>query len=117
VLILTLMLQAATALRRPSASQWLRASRLNMRSARSRPLPREAVRQPVFDDASWNLPFLVGRYAYKGLKIGPRRISCDETVLEMGEDEGCAGDVADLAGAEGDVLERPPGCSHVGLAC
>ena len=31
--------------------------------------------------------------------------SCDVAVLEMREDEGGAGDVADLAGAGGDVLE------------
>ena len=31
--------------------------------------------------------------------------SCDVAVLEMREDEGGAGDVADLAGAGGDLLE------------
>ena len=29
-------------------------------------------------------------------------------MLDMGEDEGRAGDVAELAGADGDVLQRPP---------
>jgi hypothetical protein len=34
--------------------------------------------------------------------------SCDVAVVEMREDEGGAGDVADLAGAGGDVLEGAP---------
>src|SRR5262249_9977852 len=42
--------------------------------------------------------------------------SCDVTVLEMGEDQGCPGDVADLAGAEGDVLECPPAAGEQGEA-
>jgi len=29
-------------------------------------------------------------------------------VLEVGEDQGCLRDIADLGGAEGDVLECPP---------
>ena len=36
------------------------------------------------------------------------RFIWDVAVLEMGEDEGGAGDVADLAGADGDVLEGAP---------
>jgi hypothetical protein len=35
-------------------------------------------------------------------------------VLEMGEDEGGAGDVADLAGAGGDVLEGAPALGDQG---
>src|SRR5262245_41138784 len=34
--------------------------------------------------------------------------SCDVAVLEMGEDECGAGDIADFAGAGGDVLEGAP---------
>src|SRR5215813_8493983 len=37
-----------------------------------------------------------------------QRNSCDVAVLEMGEDERGAGDVADFAGAGGDVLEGAP---------
>jgi hypothetical protein len=32
----------------------------------------------------------------------------------MGEDEGRAGDVADLAGADGDVVQRPPAAGEQG---
>jgi hypothetical protein len=34
-----------------------------------------------------------------------QRLLGDAAVLEMGEDEGRAGDAADLAGADGDVLQ------------
>ena len=37
-------------------------------------------------------------------------------MFEMGEDEGCAGDVADLAGAGGDVLEGAPAAGEQGEA-
>src|SRR5208282_5721526 len=39
---------------------------------------------------------------------------CDVTVLEMGEDECGAGDVADFAGAGGDVLEGAPALGEQG---
>ena len=39
---------------------------------------------------------------------------CDVTVLEMGEDERRAGDVADFAGAGGDVLEGAPALAEQG---
>jgi hypothetical protein len=38
------------------------------------------------------------------------------TVLEMGEDQCCSRDVADFAGAEGDVLECPPAAGEQGEA-
>jgi hypothetical protein len=38
----------------------------------------------------------------------------DIAVLEMGEDEGGAGDVADLAGAGGDVAEGAPPAGEQG---
>ena len=41
-------------------------------------------------------------------------ISCDVAMLEMGEDEGGAGDVADFAGACGDVLEGAPAADEQG---
>jgi len=40
--------------------------------------------------------------------------SCDVAVLEMSEDEGGAGDVADLAGAGGDVAEGAPAAGEQG---
>ncbi len=43
-------------------------------------------------------------------------VALDVTVLEMGEDQGCPRDVADLAGAEGDVLECPPAACEQGEA-
>ena len=41
-------------------------------------------------------------------------ISRDVAVLEMGEYERGAGDIADLGGAGGDVLERPPAAGEQG---
>jgi hypothetical protein len=37
-----------------------------------------------------------------------QRLSCDHPVLEVDEDERGFGDIADLAGADGDVLEGFP---------
>ena len=52
-------------------------------------------------------------YAYASSEV-ISAISCDVAMLEMGEDEGGAGDVADFAGACGDVLEGAPAADEQG---
>src|ERR1035441_2388591 len=71
------------------------------------PAPRKREPQATTSAGTWADPYPEGF---------SQRLSGDHLVLELDEDEGGLGNVADLAGAERDALEGPPALGQQGEA-